>query len=889
MAVCLYKHNEEAYNSAVQMLINSGKAAIIHPTGTGKSFIGFKLCEDFSDKTVCWLSPSDYIFKTQLENLKKSSGGYEPKNIKFLTYARLMNMGESEIADIKPDFIILDEFHRCGAEMWGKGVQNLLNTYPDTPVLGLSATAIRYLDNRRDMSDELFDGNIASEMTLGEAIVRGILNPPKYVTALYSYQKDFEKYEYRVRRVQSKIVRDAGEKYLEALKRAIEKADGLDEVFRKHIQNRSGKYIVFCASFHHMNEMADKADEWFAKVDPEPHIYKAYSNDPATSKAFSDFKADESEHLKLLYSIDMLNEGIHVDDIDGVILLRPTVSPIIYKQQIGRVLCAGNNKNAVILDIVDNISGLYSIGAIEEEIKDAVDFYNYRGESSYIVNDKFKIIDEVEDCKRLFDELEKTLSASWECMYKEAERYYKENGDLLPPQAYVTEEGYKLGQWIVTQRANRTKNDPALTPERIARLDKIGMQWQGLKDRLWEEGFSEAKKYYDENGRLNVKKTENPALSSWIINQRQKYRANELSKERFERLNEIGMIWELEDSWSFKFEAAKRFYFENGHLDIPADYVTGDGILLGNWYRSVKNSYRQGLLTEERQKQLESIGMKWDSVKDRTWALYFDRAKEYYETNGNLNINAGYETEDGIKLGTWISSQRYAYNNKKLSKEKIQQLEGIGMSWQRDISRWEEGYLHAADYYERNSVLNPPADYTAEDGFPLGSWIAAQRRKYQSGKLSESRISRLNKLGIDWNPYEALWQEGYRNAEAYYKANGNLCVSSAYITDGGYKLGVWLSNQRTKYRTGKLSDERITKLKKIGMIWDKNEAKWQENYAYALSYFKQNNSLDLAQDYVTNNGYRLGSWVATQRKNYNKGLLDAEKQTQLENIGVRFQ
>lgn len=221
MAINLYKHNEEAYNSAIKMLNMKGKAAVIHPTGTGKSFIGFKLCENFPEKTVCWLSPSDYIFKTQLENLKRVADGYEPKNIAFFTYAKLMNMCREEISEINPDYIVLDEFHRCGAEMWGQGVQNLLDIYPEVPVLGLSATAIRYLDNRRDMSDELFDGNIASEMTLGEAIVRGILNAPKYVTALYSYKKDFERYEKRVRNSRSKAVRDAGERYLEALRRAI--------------------------------------------------------------------------------------------------------------------------------------------------------------------------------------------------------------------------------------------------------------------------------------------------------------------------------------------------------------------------------------------------------------------------------------------------------------------------------------------------------------------------------------------------------------------------------------------------------------------------------------------------------------------------------------------
>jgi superfamily II DNA or RNA helicase len=251
--------------------------------------------------------------------------------------------------------------------------------YPEAPVLGLSATAIRYLDNQRDMSDELFDGNVASEITLGEAILRGILNPPRYVLSVFSYEKNLEKYQKKVRAARNQAVRDEGEKQLEALRRALAKADGLDEIFRKHMPDHAGKYIVFCANFEHMTEMIEKVPEWFAKVDQKPHIYTAYSEDPATSQVFADFKADESERLKLLYCIDMLNEGVHVADVDGVILLRPTVSPIIYKQQIGRALSASKKKDAVIFDIVSNIENLYSIGTIEEEMQIATSYYHFTG------------------------------------------------------------------------------------------------------------------------------------------------------------------------------------------------------------------------------------------------------------------------------------------------------------------------------------------------------------------------------------------------------------------------------------------------------------------------------------------------------------------------------
>ena len=401
MAIQLFKHNQIAYEATVKMLTERKKAAVIHPTGTGKSFIGFKLCEDNPDKTICWLSPSRYIYQTQLENLAETSGGYEPKNVKFYTYAKLMNVTYDEISEINPDFIILDEFHRCGAELWGTGVDSVLREYPDTPVLGLSATAIRYLDNRRNMTDELFDGNIASEMTLGEAIVRDILSPPKYILSIFSYQKDLEKYEKRVKSAKSKAVQDAATAYLEALRRALDKAEKLDVLFDKHMTDRIGKYIVFCANFEHMQDMIDKATEWFYKVDKKPHIYSVYSDDPTASKSFSDFKADKSDHLKLLYCIDALNEGVHVPDVSGVILLRPTISPIIYKQQIGRAVFASKSKNPVIFDIVNNIENLYSIDAVEEEMQVAIEYYRSHEGEGTVVNESFELIDKVADCKSL--------------------------------------------------------------------------------------------------------------------------------------------------------------------------------------------------------------------------------------------------------------------------------------------------------------------------------------------------------------------------------------------------------------------------------------------------------------------------------------------------------
>ena len=425
VALRLFEHNEKAYRAAVRMMEQYGKAAIVHPTGTGKSYIAFKLIEDNPEKVVIWLSPSEYIFKTQLESLKRNDPDFPLANVHFYTYAKLMCCTQAQLDEIaaqKPAYIILDEFHRAGAECWGESTVALLKLCPDAKLLGLTATNIRYLDNNRDMAEELFDSRVASNMTLGEAVVMGILPAPKYVTTVYQYQKALAKYQARVDNLRTPGIQDVNQKYLDALRRALEQADGLDKVFAHHITNKSGKYIVFCANKEHMDEMVSHVPEWFAKVNAEVAVYEAYSDDPGTDKAFADFKADKSDRLKLLLCIDMLNEDVHVEGISGVILFRPTISPIIYKQQIAR---------------------LDSIGMV----------WGNR-------NDR-----------------------QWNQGYQEAKRYFEAHGDLRAPVNYVSPEGYALGKWVKRQRYTRLnpeKSSSALTEERMERLDAIGMIWNKM-------------------------------------------------------------------------------------------------------------------------------------------------------------------------------------------------------------------------------------------------------------------------------------------------------------------------------------------------------------------------------------------------------------------------
>lgn len=829
MSISLFLHNEKAYDAAAAMLSQTGRAAVIHPTGTGKSFIGFKLCEDHPEATVCWLSPSEYIFDAQRNNLKKETGGDMLQNIRFYTYARLTYMTDQELKDIAPDIIVLDEFHRCGAEVWGARVETLLSLHKEAQVLGLSATNIRYLDHQRDMAQELFDGNIASEMTLGEAIALGILAAPLYISTVYSYQKELKACERRLQSARYGAVAEQAQQYVEELRRLLERSEGLEEIFATHMTDRTGKYIAFCSNAEHMDEMIAHVPEWFSAIDRTPHIYRVYSEDSAAAAVFHAFCSDKSQHLKLLFCIDMLNEGIHLDDISGVILFRPTVSPIVYKQQIGRALSVGTAGTPVIFDIINNFENLYSLGALEQEMAAAITYYNYIGEGRRIVTDHFKIIGQVQDCLRLFDQLNEALTASWDAMYRHACQYYRQFGHLNVPKQYRNTEGIALGNWINTQRRiRRGDRYGILGAERIEKLDAIGMRWESRSDLAWEKYFGEAVNYYREYGDLNVNaRYETPSgirLGAWLSQlrtcRRSGIRQSYLTADRIQQLDDIGMVWEVPDYlWERNYTEAMIYFRRYGHLDVPVKY-TANGVKLGIWMRTLRKARSKGTLSGEQIRRLDDIHMLWKDSYSRAWENGFAHAKEYFAQSGNLNVPTAYTCSDGFALGTWIINQR---NARHMPAERKERLDSIGMVWKKTDS-WEHRYALARAYYETHGNLNMPADYVIE-GIWLSRWLSEQRQTYrgrrQGKTLTEQQIRRLEQIGFSWRDQkEQLWYSYFEELKQHIEAHGTADMPQKQCSQSGRPIGRWLHNQVKYYRAGKLSAQYAELLKSAGVVLD---------------------------------------------------------------------
>jgi len=515
---------------------------------------------------------------------------------------------------------------------------------------------------------------------------------------------------------------------------------------------------------------------------------------------------------------------------------------------------------------------------------------------------------------------------SWESYFKLAKDFYHQYGNLNIHQDYsvkIDDDIVNLGLWLHNQRQFYKKR--RLSAEKIRMLESIGMKWSDKVSLNWESYFELARNYYNQKGNLKIPSkftiklgnSENVInLGMWIHNQRQFYKNGKLSKERVKLLDSIGMVWDVNLSkWEDYYELACAFYQHHGHLNIPQGCVVmlgNDTFKLGSWINNQRDEYKNGRLSENRIKLLESIKIRW-SIKPFLWEDNYKLAKAYYEHYGNLEVPRSFNTkngydfdssEDSIRLGKWINTQRIKYKNRELSEERIKLLESIGMEWSPRFSIWEFHFKLAVDYYKQHGNLDMPQNYSikiGEEVIDLGLWLHNQRHFYKNYNLSKEKIKLLESIGMKWTQISFLWEDKFEIAKAYYEHYGNLDVPIGFSTINGYdfddgddsvKLGNWINAQRSNYKNGKLSEEKIKLLEGIGMKWSLQTLAWEKYYNLAKLYYEQNGNLNVPQNYVIkndNDNINLGIWISTQRKTYKRGQLSNEKKEMLESIGMIWQ
>ena len=411
----LQEHQEEAYENVEKLFENGRYAAVIFPTGCGKSFVTLEYMLKHPDEKILILSPRNVIkdqmyeyvvryiggldlsveeIKKQYGSMKQAAKEFIP-NIECMLYQTISKIGENENLDkvlekLNPDLIVVDEMHHLKTARdelvvddeensnirkeneWGRKIKELLEKYPSAKVLGLSATPIR--SDNVNVVERLFRNRIASDISLLEAIESGIIMSPKYITPDFVKEDELETLLEKINETKG-TEKSALEKKYKKLAEKSSEAKGIPELLESAIEEKEGKYIVFCKDIKDMEEKAKKAKEWFEKVDKEPEIYMISSKHKESHEQLNGFNSSNSEHIKLLYTVGMINEGVHLERVSGVLLTSKTESRISYLQKIGRALYSKEEKSqATIIDLANNNEILYQRQSMDEiydyEIRD---------------------------------------------------------------------------------------------------------------------------------------------------------------------------------------------------------------------------------------------------------------------------------------------------------------------------------------------------------------------------------------------------------------------------------------------------------------------------------------------------------------------------------------
>ena len=524
----------------------------------------------------------------------------------------------------------------------------------------------------------------------------------------------------------------------------------------------------------------------------------------------------------------------------------------------------------VIIDLTNNIE---FIEELENNLKNRVkEIQRKQGKSNKkikIRNTDFDINIENKDLYEILRYVRDRINPNnWDMMYELAKKYYGHYGNLKISINFKTingykadENGYNLGGWISWQRVKYKKG--TLSEDKIKKLEEIGMIFKNINDDTWNMMYELAKKYYKHYGDLKIPrffKTINGYetdekgynFGEWISRQRVKYKKGTLSEDKIKKLEEIGMIFGIgkQDAWNIMYELAKKYYEHYGDLKIPRSFKTINGYetdekgyKLGVWITTQKTNYNKSILSEDRIKKLEEIGMIFENVNDVTWNMMYELAKKYYEYYGDLKISCSFKTvngyevdEKGYNLGFWISNQRVKYKNGTLSEDKIKKLEEVGMIFENvNDDTWNMIYELAKKYYGHYGNLKISINFKTingykadENGYNLGTWIGSQRMNYKKGSLSEDKIKKLEEIGMIFeNVNDDTWNMMYELAKKYYKHYGDLKIPRSFKTvngyevdEEGYNLGAWINTQRFSYKKGTLFEDRIRKLEEIGMMWN---------------------------------------------------------------------
>ena len=912
MSMTLNPVNEAAFQKAVQSLETLNRAAVFHPTGTGKSCIAWKVVEAHPQTTFFWLVAGAQRLALRQAELTRYNGGTLPGNVRFCDCEKLAAATPEQwvrLGEQKPGCIVLDCYHELSAVCWAQSVQKLLRMCPQAKVLGLG------VPNGAPVcaaAQELFADCIVSHMTVAEAMAAGTMPVPSaYAALLWPQEEELATLRARIKNLCMPKGDTSLRVQYEELSWSLRQVENLTVLLPRLLSDTSGHYLVLFESAAYQEKLGTELEQLLRTVDPAVRFYAADHACFADSAAVETFLSDTAPGPKVLLCVNAPGVQQPLEGLAGVILVRQSSLMSTFKQMLCRALVAAGSRSVPVFDLVAQFEGLGNGRTLQRDCTEAMTRAGSKTPG-------FRQERPMQQTYRLYGKLRREMEARWEVLCQAAADAAAKEGTLELPRSYTIHSGVPVGKWLELQRQVQAgQRLGRLTAEQAAKLEKLGIRWNHRLEAAWEKGFVSAQKYRTEHGDLLVpvryRDKNDFALGEWIVYNRQRYLGGNLTQNRIERLEAIGMVWSTSnDLWEQNYAAATQCYLEHGDLEVPIKYETPSGFGLGVWLGAQRAAHKAGELPQEQVERLDALGMDWTNRNDRKWMSLYDVAAAYYHEHGNLNVPSEYVTPDGVLLGKWVARQRYAYLNPdrssaRVTPERKTLLDKLGMVWEK-YDPWQERYDLALAYKTEHGDLEIPSVYKTADGVWLGSWVSRQRQALNSGSsaLSSERRKLLRTLfkgerrpsdpAADHGTVrEANWERNFRSAARYARKYKHLLVPASYVDSDGVRLGVWISNLRAARKNRpdsyQVTPAHIKKLNSIGMVWDARDAKWGTAYQQAKAYYKAHGNLHAAANYKSDEtGFCLGDWLRRMREwdTTHDPKLTPERRAMLDKIGMEW-
>lgn len=912
MSMTLNPVNEAAFQKAVQSLETLNRAAVFHPTGTGKSCIAWKVVEAHPQTTFFWLVAGAQRLALRQAELTRYNGGTLPGNVRFCDCEKLAAATPEQwvrLGEQKPGCIVLDCYHELSAVCWAQSVQKLLRMCPQAKVLGLG------VPNGAPVcaaAQELFADCIVSHMTVAEAMATGTMPVPSaYAALLWPQEEELATLRARIKNLCMPKGDTSLRVQYEELSWSLRQVENLTVLLPRLLSDTSGHYLVLFESAAYQEKLGAELEQLLRTVDSAVRFYAADHACFADSAAVETFLSDTAPGPKVLLCVNAPGVQQPLEGLAGVILVRQSSLMSTFKQMLCRALVAAGSRSVPVFDLVAQFEGLGNGRTLQRDCTEAMTRAGSKTPG-------FRQERPMQQTYRLYGKLRREMEARWEVLCQAAADAAAKEGTLELPRSYTIHSGVPVGKWLELQRQVQAGQRPGrLTAEQAAKLEKLGIRWNHRLEAAWEKGFASAQKYRTEHGDLLVpvryRDKNDFALGEWIVYNRQRYLGGNLTQNRIERLEAIGMVWSTSnDLWEQNYAAATQYYLEHGDLEVPIKYETPSGFGLGVWLGAQRAAHKAGELPQEQVERLDALGMDWTNRNDRKWMSLYDVAAAYYHEHGNLNVPSEYVTPDGVLLGKWVARQRYAYLNPdrssaRVTPERKTLLDKLGMVWEK-YDPWQERYDLALAYKTEHGDLEIPSVYKTADGVWLGSWVNRQRQALNSGSsaLSSERRKLLRILfkgerrpsdptADHGTVREANWERNFRSAARYARKYKHLLVPASYVDSDGVRLGVWISNLRAARKNRpdsyQVTPAHIKKLNSIGMVWDARDAKWGTAYQQAKAYYKAHGNLHAAANYKSDEtGFCLGDWLRRMREwdTTHDPKLTPERRAMLDKIGMEW-